>query len=1351
MASTTVIWTALPAGATGALVRISLLPSLRLDPEGDLAMVASFPPLADWPQVVGAAQYAVRLGDGSTVEASRVDPPGGLDSALWAALVRPELRVRPPAPVDRTGNAVFSYPVQTLEETVRTSYGRVGVLSPFSAPSQQALGALLRQGRGETGGYLDLLVDPQAEAAAREDMRQRPPLPVRPGNGAAARFWAFHHQPPPEEFFDLNGADAPDFADYVDVHQALAALQSYPALLRAIGLVVDLEVPGDAVPPGIGTVAVDVHGAPAGLTSVAMATAYARAADSFAASPDPAAGGTARELVDAGYVVLDPEVFGSVHVDVEGAVFKGGQLLTSLLAATTDGAPRDEAALPALRSAGISLVRGARANVLSALFDRAKKLEAALPGPGTVFLEDVLRGFRLDVWDDRTGRWHGVLGRDGTYTVQAPDGGTLTRRFVDEAAIEPAVTTTATAPGSAPPPNADLYLHEAIARWDGWSLAAPRPGRPVHRSADPGRAADPDGTAGTAPTAVPLTTSFRPALAPVPTGSAPDDGAGSLPQLRFGRRYRLRLRAVDLTGNSLPVTDPGESHALPAEGGTPYLRFEPVPAPAVVLRSELPLASAGETLHRVVLRSANTDPSLDEAVTATPVERHLAPPRTSVQGAELHGVLDDPATGRLRGDAATFAEIAARDGAQLAGGAAPVAPQEQLVPPWLPDPLARGVALRDLPGVPPGTESVASATGPLAPAPFPRTFVERAVEPRFPVERVVRVPFDQSAWPAVPAFRLVAADAAALDPALDPAALDPATGIPRPSWDAASRALTVSLPKATTTTVTVSSFVEGEDLPLLGVWAWIREALQELSEQVGGRPDGAGELEVLGLDAQVLVERARTGGHWMITPGRTLTLVHAVQQPLGRPVLELQAARRSLDENAARLSGRLHVHGASTLQVDLLAGWSDRVNDLASPTGYRDVPVHGAVEQFRIEDPAAAGQVFAGGSPPRAVGRYDPGTDTVGFDEHASPVHHVGDTRHHLVRYSATSTSRFRQHFDPDAVVTRTGDDVLLSVPSSARPPAPAPAYVVPTFGWQRSTATAVRSSIRHGGGLRVYLDSTWWGSGEGELLGVVLWPASVAVPADNPTRGRMGAFVTGWGMDPVWPSEGVVGNPAVGDFLEAAASDAGVHLPELAAVGGPAGVDVVGHAVSWDAERGLWYANVVVQTATAYFPFLRMALARWQPASIPGAALSHVVLADVAQLAPDRAVLVTMDPWSPGTAQVIVSGPGYQLAEEFPLRPQTTVITVEVQTRVDGIDNDVLAWTAADPLQASVVPDGIAGAGTNLLWRGTVNLPADREPGTYRLRITETETWFGDPGPRHIVDRPTLVPRIVYAEHMPL
>jgi hypothetical protein len=263
------------------------------------------------------------------------------------------------------------------------------------------------------------------------------------------------------------------------------------------------------------------------------------------------------------------------------------------------------------------------------------------------------------------------------------------------------------------------------------------------------------------------------------------------------------------------------------------------------------------------------------------------------------------------------------------------------------------------------------------------------------------------------------------------------------------------------------------------------------------------------------------------------------------------------------------------------------------------------------------------------------------------------------VRYRAVSTSRFRQHFDAAAAVTRTSEDVTVSVPSSARPPAPDPYYVVSTFGWQRSPDPALTSSIRRGGGLRVYLNPPWWASGEGELLGVVLWPAGVAMPPDNPTRGRMGAFVTGWGIDPVWPDGSVGANPVPSDFLESVASDSGVSLPELAAVGGPSGVDVVGHALSYDADRQLWYSDVVVQASGGYFPFIRLALVRWQPESIPSAALSRVVLADVMQLTPDRSVLATMDPWAPGTIRGTVSGTSYRLAEEVANRPQTAVVTV--------------------------------------------------------------------------------------------
>lgn len=57
--------------------------------------------------------------------------------------------------------------------------------------------------------------------------------------------------------------------------------------------------------------------------------------------------------------------------------------------------------------------------------------------------------------------------------------------------------------------------------------------------------------------------------------------------------------------------------------------------------------------------------------------------------------------------------------------------------------------------------------------------------------------------------------------------------------------------------------------------------------------------------------------------------------------------------------------------------------------------------------------------------------------------------------------------------------------------------------------------------------------------------------------------------------------------------------------------------------ERGLWFCNIEANTGAAYWPFMRLALARYQPCSTEGAHLSEVVLADVMQLAADRSLVV--------------------------------------------------------------------------------------------------------------------------------
>ena len=174
--------------------------------------------------------------------------------------------------------------------------------------------------------------------------------------------------------------------------------------------------------------------------------------------------------------------------------------------------------------------------------------------------------------------------------------------------------------------------------WDGWSLSAPRAGLPLSRHPD---APDPDRPE-TLPAAVPndpqtaMGLSFGSQVVP-----------GSLPRLRFGRSYRLRLREVDLAGGGLTLEQADAIGAgdLAAEA---YLRFEPVSAPVVV-----PFAPYGEgaSLHRLVIRSdvgadpgawaASTNAELpDHPAYAAVDARHLAPPKASFDLTEKHGLLD---------------------------------------------------------------------------------------------------------------------------------------------------------------------------------------------------------------------------------------------------------------------------------------------------------------------------------------------------------------------------------------------------------------------------------------------------------------------------------------------------------------------------------------------------------------------------------------------------------------------------------------------------------------------------------------------------------------------------------------
>jgi hypothetical protein len=77
---------------------------------------------------------------------------------------------------------------------------------------------------------------------------------------------------------------------------------------------------------------------------------------------------------------------------------------------------------------------------------------------------------------------------------------------------------------------------------------------------------------------------------------------------------------------------------------------------------------------------------------------------------------------------------------------------------------------------------------------------------------------------------------------------------------------------------------------------------------------------------------------------------------------------------------------------------------------------------------------------------------------------------------------------------------------------------------------------------------------------------------------------------------------------------------------------------VFFDEERQLWYCDIEVTWGAAYSPFIRLALARYQPVALHAAHLSNVVLADLMPLVPDRWLTVTQTR-DPRTRQVSVFG----------------------------------------------------------------------------------------------------------------
>jgi hypothetical protein len=257
----------------------------------------------------------------------------------------------------------------------------------------------------------------------------------------------------------------------------------------------------------------------------------------------------------------------------------------------------------------------------------------------------------------------------------------------------------------------------------------------------------------------------------------------------------------------------------------------------------------------------------------------------------------------------------------------------------------------------------------------------------------------------------------------------------------------------------------------------------------------------------------------------------------------------------------------------------------------------------------------------------------------------------------------------------------------------------------------------RKGGGLRVFLQRPWFSSGDGELLGVVLYAGpkgaqvlSGAATLKVPEAGKH--LVTQWGYDPIWVAQPPDALPTLAHFPEAVLRNSGYALQEL---GANVLVDVAAHAVYFDAGRQLWYCDITVDPGAAYFPFIRFALARLQPHAVLGAELSKVVLADFIQCAPDRLVTLTSVPDHPRQLRLSVTGPA-PVKQRAALAPTVMAVRVEVLHTTDAGE----AWVPVLGGWQALPRSQVTPAAT--VWSGTVTLPAARGSQRMRLQLAEVE-----------------------------
>lgn len=1104
-----------------------------------------------------------------------------------------------------------------------------------------------------------------------------------------------------------------------EFHDIVSVASGYPQMMRRLGFVLDFRIPFTSAIPGTGTLALETGGMDfftEGTVLSSPPTAYGITAKGFYVADRNNAifkNGFVRIntpsfdviQVDADGAAIKASILAEAKAQDVARFYevRSGLMMSrnSEEKPVAEPDPPADEGLPFLRSSGIAIVKKGMAEHLFQKFETSLKLPAKLmdmsraaqsaplravltPGaPGahtrvvrpaatpsrqlnlalnpvlfqkiipteTLYSDDVVQGYRMDIaYEETPGKWYSLHRRKNEYTWydDANNPHPMAEEEPDEGYIELGMTEN-------PDDKEEVFIPETMARWEGWSLSVTRPGYAINEADD-----DPEPKAVkrdfvNKSKAVEMKKyAFDPDLEfrmNVVSKAEP----GTLPRLRFGKDYRIRIRTVDLAGNSVALEQQTESAADTIRTNIRYMRYEPLASPIILAGNPL---RDGEFLKTMVIRSNYDTPAGEYERTHTGAgsfpgfaRRYLLPPKNSQQVAENHGMFEKAMGNNPDAAKTIYGLITSHEGLYKR----PSETVEKIYQPseveviYLPDPMAAGVAL-----------FLADNTEQTHDQDFkPRMFGFFTNQELSPAQTNGKIPED---W-----YRA------------QPLTIRLEEGEPDASWGT-DRVLTIRLPKGHRMRLRYSSFWREEDFKQLSaIWEII----------TAGKPANQAELEQL----------ARSGQHWMISPPEEIELVHAVQQPVEAPEITALLPDRDFGQTFAFIHTRFKVHGESTEKAEFQAKWTEPYDDgIAVKIDYtrpgrnsipdievqyndeiltrgtipepQKIPPHLQIKDravirpvpvFRLEtrpkaefekepQPAALriNRVFEAQnksyknmvqeksvSPKTMVNRvrFDLLEPRFNFlkliNFRINPLkHNFGDTRHRWVDYKLIATTRYREYFDKilknDKTLLITRESAWwerVNILSSARPALPEIDYVIPTFEWRKTQSVDAVRHRRMGGGLRIYLNRPWFSTGEDEMLAVVL-PGKSSLPTTLTMVARQSYtdLFTHWAMDPLLfsvPPENL--SPKPEDFRMNPVVDENLQYP------GPANAraNVAAYPVRFDPDRQQWYCDLAIDPGAMYFPFVKLALARYQPYSVKketeDVCLSPVVFSTFIQLIPER------------------------------------------------------------------------------------------------------------------------------------